>query len=224
MRHRLGVAAPATGVRVRPELAELRRTLVELLQQPGQARVVGVAARHRAEVGHGLRCGGGALVRRTADRAPGRVGRVGQEPEPRLVAPLRAQPRPVAVQRRGHRVPGQYVALGAGHQRGQVVEPVDQPEHARPHVQVDLPGVRRRRAGEVEDVVALVGVQTEGAAQRGQHLFRRLRTAGLLEPDDVVDADAGQHRQLLAAQPRHPPVQPGRQPDVLGPDLAPCAS
>ena len=155
--------------------------------------VVGVAARHRAEVGHGLRCGGGALVRRAADRAPGRVGRVGQEPEPRLVAPLRAQPdqSPCSADDIAFQASTSPLALvtSAGRSWNRSISRSTLGRTCRSI----CPECGGGRAGEVEDVVALVGVETEGAAQRGQHLVRRLRPASLLEPDDVVDADPGQH-------------------------------
>ena len=102
---------------------------------------------------------------------------------------------------------------------GRSLEPVDEPEHARagragrsapsaaaPH----RPGGRRGRARRCR--AAAPGTVRSSTCSDGCGPRR------LLEPDDVVDADPGQHRQLLAAQPRHPAVQPGRQPDVLGPD------
>ena len=39
--HRLGVAAPRARVGVGPELAELRRARMQILEEPGQSRVIG---------------------------------------------------------------------------------------------------------------------------------------------------------------------------------------
>ncbi len=65
--------------------------------------------------------------------------------------------------------------------------------------------------GEPEQVVALVGGEHQRPGQRGQHLPRRVRAAGLLQPDVVVDRHAGQLGHLLAAQPRRAPAPaPGR--------------
>jgi hypothetical protein len=41
----------------------------------------------------------------------------------------------------------------------------------------------------------------------------------MFKPQVVVRADAGQHRQLLAAQARNPTPSAAHQPDILGPHL-----
>ena len=55
--------------------------------------------------------------------------------------------------------------------------------------------------------------------QRGQHRRRRVGVAALLEPDEVVDAHAGQRGHLLAAEPGRPPAAVVGQPDVGGTQL-----
>ncbi len=63
-----------------------------------------------------------------------------------------------------------------------------------------------------------VVVEAQRAGERVEHLLGRMRVAALLEPDVVVDADAGEQRELLAPQAGHPaPAQVG-QSDVVGRD------
>ena len=50
-------------------------------------------------------------------------------------------------------------------------------------------------------------VERQHAPERFQHLRRRMPVAALLEPDEVVDADPGQQRQLLAPQPGRAPAR-----------------
>ena len=81
-----------------------------------------------------------------------------------------------------------------------------------------------RCAGEVVEMVALGVRQAQGAGQPGQHLARRARTAGLLQPRVVLGRDERQLRHLLAAQPRGAAARPGGQSHVGGGDpLAPAA-
>lgn len=61
---------------------------------------------------------------------------------------------------------------------------------------------RRLFTGEVEEVVAFVLRQAQGAGQRGEHLAGRARAPGLFQPRVVVRGHAGQLGHLLAAQPR----------------------
>ncbi len=212
----LAVAAPDAGLLGLPQLGELRRTPAQVAQQGRQVGVVGVARGRRPQAGHDVRGGGRPVLRvGRPDGCARGVRGVGQEQQPVQVAPVRRQRRPVAVQRGGHRVPGEHVALRAEHQGRQVGHPVDQSQHAGPHVHLHPTGPRRGAAGEVEDLVAGVVVEPQRPGEGTQHLRRRHRTAALLEADDVVDADAGQHRHLLATQPRGTPVAPGGHPDVL---------
>jgi hypothetical protein len=69
-------------------------------------------------------------------------------------------------------------------------------------------------------VGALGLVEVERADQVLQHAVGDAAGVAALQPDVVVDADAGQHRDLFASQPGHPPVAPvGRQARLLRCDL-----
>ena len=51
-------------------------------------------------------------------------------------------------------------------------------------------------------MAALVLAEAQRVGERGQHLGRRVDVAALLEAHEVVDAHAGERRDLLAAQAR----------------------
>ena len=60
-------------------------------------------------------------------------------------------------------------------------------------------------------------MQPEGPGERVQDRVGHVLRAALLEPGEVVDADPGQLRELLAAQPRYPAlVHTGRKAQVGG--------
>jgi hypothetical protein len=62
-------------------------------------------------------------------------------------------------------------------------------------------------------------VELQGSRERFEDLLGGMLIAALLEADVVVAADSGQHRNLLATQPRHPTVAAElRHADVLGLD------
>ena len=61
-------------------------------------------------------------------------------------------------------------------------------------------------------------VELQGAGQGVEDLIGRMLVASLLQPQVVVGADAGQHRELLAAQAGDLCPAARDQPDVLGPD------
>ena len=61
------------------------------------------------------------------------------------------------------------------------------------------------------------------AGEGVEHLLGRVRVAALLEPDVVVDADAGEQRELLAPQAGDPAAAEVGQADVLGPRRARAA-
>jgi hypothetical protein len=63
-----------------------------------------------------------------------------------------------------------------------------------------------RLGREDAEVVALVRRQLQRVGDRHQHLVGRVRVPALFEADEVVDAEAGQRRDLLAAQPRRAPA------------------
>jgi hypothetical protein len=61
-------------------------------------------------------------------------------------------------------------------------------------------------AGQVEEVLALGVVQLQGPGDGGQHALRGAADVAALQPRVVVEAHAGEHGDLLAAQPGYPPV------------------
>ena len=67
---------------------------------------------------------------------------------------------------------------------------------------IDRARAGRRLAGDAEQVRALVLAQAQRAGERREHARRRRARAALLEPGEVVDREAGELRDLLAAQAR----------------------
>jgi len=59
-------------------------------------------------------------------------------------------------------------------------------------------------------------IEPEHAGECLQHLRRRVAVAALLEPQVVIGADAGEGRDLLAAQARRPPSPVLRKPELVG--------
>lgn len=78
------------------------------------------------------------------------------------------------------------------------------------------------RSDEAQQVVGVGVVQLQRPGQGVQDLLGGLAAASLLQPQVVVDADAGQQGDLLASQARHPPLAVLRQADVDG-SQAPAA-
>jgi len=78
------------------------------------------------------------------------------------------------------------------------------------------------RTGEVEEVRALGLVELQRAGQRLEHELGDAADLAALQAPVVVGADAGQRRDLLAAQARHPPLAEARQPGLLGRDVRPA--
>ena len=117
-------------------------------------------------------------------------------------------------QRLRHVVLRQQVAQIAQNLGRNAVQPVEDVQHARPQV---LPGPfpLRRAAARRAGTGGLARRWSAAArGQRGQHLNRGLRAPGLLEPHVIVGRHPGEHRDLLAAQPRRTPPRPLDQPDV----------
>ena len=129
--------------------------------------------------------------------------------------PIRLVPVPpglghvIAEERHSQRILLERLAEGRDDERRGVLEPV---EHA-PERRGDIRGcgtpVGRGMPGHAEQVVALIGGQTQRAGEGGEHLRARLRTAPLLEPRVVIGRHRGQLRDLLATQPRGAPPRAG---------------
>jgi hypothetical protein len=78
-------------------------------------------------------------------------------------------------------------------------------------------------AGDGAEVGLFGGVELQRAGDGLQDAVGGVAERAALQPDVVVDAQPGQGGDLLAAQPRHPPLAPGhRQPDRLGADPRPA--
>jgi hypothetical protein len=63
--------------------------------------------------------------------------------------------------------------------------------------------------------VALGVVEPENVGEGVQHRAGRVDVSALFELGVVVDADVGQHRYFLAAQPSHAASPRGRQTDLM---------
>jgi hypothetical protein len=67
-------------------------------------------------------------------------------------------------------------------------------------------------------MVGLDVVELEHAREGVEYLRRGVVVATAFEPEVVVRADAGEERDLLSPESRHPAVRAGGQADVLGSD------
>src|SRR5262249_38822914 len=67
-------------------------------------------------------------------------------------------------------------------------------------------------------------VELERASDRVKHLGTRVDRPSLFQPGVPGNSDAGEHRDLLAAQPGGPPPGARRKPDVLRGDPPPAAA
>src|ERR671924_931575 len=67
-------------------------------------------------------------------------------------------------------------------------------------------------------MTALSAIEPQRLGERVEHALRWVARAPLLEPDVVVDADTGELRQLLTAQPRHAASGGALEPELLGLD------
>lgn len=123
------------------------------------------------------------------------------------------------MQRGEQRVAGEHVPEPADHADRLVRPLAQQLEQARAYPlrfrgRLAAPWPRR---GQLAHVRERVLVQPEDTGQRGEDLLRRVPVPPLLQPDVVVGAHPGQHRQLLAPQAADPPPPRLRQPEVGGP-------
>ena len=195
-----------------PQLAEFVAAGGQLADELGQSAVEGAGdgAEVRDEVvGDVLPVRPELAGTRVEEGEPGhvrRAARVGEEH---------------AVQGAGERIGRDQVQGGAADQRGDADEGVED--------RLQLRGDRRRRgaagagrggrppgAREVEQVGLFGGVELQRAGDGLQDAVGGVGERAALQPDVVVDAEPGQGGDLLAAQPRHPPLAAGhRQPDRL---------
>src|SRR5829696_420413 len=89
---------------------------------------------------------------------------------------------------------------------------VEQPLHARPDLLLGraaaTASARLGGTGEVVEVDPLCLVELQRPCERVEHGLGDTREVAALEPRVVVDAHAGEERDLLPAEPRNPPVLP----------------
>ena len=128
------------------------------------------------------------------------------------VAGVAFEARIIAEHGRRGAVPGQNVPPTADHVGGL---PAERSEHA-PYRRINDFGAgfaleRRRPVRQHEQVAALGGVEAQGGRQRVKNLGRRADPASLFQPGVPGDADAGELRDLFAAQARSPAPEAVRQ-------------
>ena len=148
-----------------------------------------------------------------------------EEDEPRVVH----RPHRIDVQLReqapGERVRRQHVQAAVEHGRRRSGDRVEHALHAGPDPFLSRTPARRGcrlgRAREVEEMRPLGVVELQGAGQRFQNAFGDPAQVPALEPGVVGNADAGEDRDLLPAQPRHTPGAVGRQTDLVRRQLGP---
>ena len=179
-----------------PPGAELRAAGGQLPDEVRQAAVIGVAAglgaQVRDEVARGALPVGVEVVRRRVQE--GEAGAVG-----RLLAALEHR----RVERAAERVGRDVVDPAVAHDRRRGHR-VDDALHDRPHpLRGGAPAPGRHRtggAGEVVEMGALRLVELQRAGERLEHAVGDAGGVAALQPPVVLDADAGQRSDLLAAQ------------------------
>ena len=114
------------------------------------------------------------------------------------------------VERAAEPVGGEEVEPAVAHERGGAGHRVEHALHGRADALLARAGVdgarRLRCAREVEEVGALGVVELQRAGERLQHALGDAACVAALEPGVVVDADAGEQRDLLAAEPGNAPA------------------
>ena len=99
----------------------------------------------------------------------------------------------------------------------------DRADLLRAGAAASLAGGRAGGAREVEEVRALGVVELERVGERVEHAVGGAGGVAALQALVVLDADAGQRGDLLAAQPRHLAAAERAQPGLLGRDLRAAA-
>ncbi|EPH44313.1 hypothetical protein STRAU_2753 [Streptomyces aurantiacus JA 4570] len=184
-----------------PQQAELLAADGEFAEQVAQAVVAGVTAEVHAQRRDGV---AGGLLPRLPVRVETPHARV-EEVQPRHVAALGGQRVEVGEQRPGRAVGGEDVEPSPDDVRGHLVQRRQEDLDARPDRLRG--GWRRGRvaqgAGQMAQVRALGVVEPQHPGDGVQDAVGHVVGAALFESYVVVDADPGQLRQLLAAQPGH---------------------
>ena len=161
-------------------------------------------------------------------RAPSRrrsPGRAAEEDEPRVVHRPHRVDVQLRVQAPREGVRRQHVQAAVEHGRRRSGDRVEHALHAGPDPFLSRTpsrrGCRLRRACEVKEMRTLGVVELQGASERFQNAFGDPAEVPSLEPGVVGNADAGEDRDFLPAQPRHTPGAVGRQTDFVWRELGP---
>ncbi|CAK7285876.1 hypothetical protein SGPA1_40136 [Streptomyces misionensis JCM 4497] len=186
------------------------RTAAEPLDQRRQLGVVGVPAGRRTEVGDER-----LLERRPLGRRLPHARQLTQEHPHQDVALLRLMDGQLTECGREQLVPVQQLPGGVVERQWIGGELVHDPVQVRRDHTRDPPGVCDV-AGHPQEVGVLVVGQPQGAGQCGAHLRRGCPHPPLLEPDHVLDRDAGQHGELRTPQAGNPSGGPVPPPHLRG--------
>jgi hypothetical protein len=121
-------------------------------------------------------------------------------------------------------VGGHDVQTVVAHERGRAGDGVEELLDARADALLGRPAASRGTDGlggpsEVEQVRALGVVELQRPRQRFEHALRDTVHVAPLQAGVVGDADAGEHGDLLAAQPGHAADAVVGQPDLVGRQL-----
>jgi hypothetical protein len=204
----LGAVAGAGDLMGGPPGAEVGVLHRQLADQDSELRVAGVFGGLHAQ---GRDDGARVVLPVGVQRAHSRVG----EQQADVITVARGEAGEVGVQGSGPGVPGEDVQAAAEHDGGCLSELVEQAAHGRPGLLSRAPPGQRGLAGQLVEVCLLVVVQPQRAREGDEHRSGCLHAA-LLKPGEVVDADRGQLRDLLAAQARDLAVGAGlRQADLV---------
>jgi hypothetical protein len=202
-----------------PAGTELLAPHRQLSDQVGQGPVVRVAAGFDAEDRHSVV---GCALPVEEECAGLRIEKdeSGNVDRPRRVAIH------LGVQRVAESVRGQDVSAGVAYVCRRVGDHIQDPLHtgpdarlrgATPGAQSGVPGT-----GQVEQVGPLCLIELQRIGECFQHAFRHPVEVAAFQPGVVVDAHPGEQRNLLPAEPGHPPVTPvGRQTCLVRGDPGP---
>ncbi len=217
----LGAAVPDADVVRGPHGAELGAERGQLADEFAQRTVVGLAPRFGAQQrDRGLRAGlpvdEEVLRTRVEEVVAGEVGAA--VPVGGVAVAHRR------VQSPGQRVGGDDVQAAVAHESGGHRHGVEQPLDGRRDLDVLAAGRRSAGgpgcSGQIEQVGAFVLVQLQRPRDRVENVLGDAADVALLKARVPLDADAGEHGDLLPAQTRNTASAAGGKPDLLRGDPA----
>src|ERR687897_2423447 len=198
----LGVKAHVVG---RPEAAELLTSGRELADEIGERSVeratAGLEPKERGDIlGRALPVGeellGARVEKHEAREVDGTAGAVEE----------------VCMESTSELIGGEGIEASVLRDRGRAGHRVEQPLHARTDVRLGRaatpPSARLARAGEVGEVDTLCLVELQRPRKRFEHGLGDTGEVAALEPRVVVDAHAGEERDLFPPEPGNAAVLP----------------